>query len=441
MFIPPYHYNYPYYSNSNMPPNYPQNQYMPYQMPYPMSGALPPQYSCSTPGHPTCADMPTDANNLNSPKSNNGTENDKPEDQNEQDADNSNKSDSGSKQGQDNGTGMGEGWGNDNNTSQQNNTWDNNENKPNWDQKPAQNNTAPAANNVDWNQTAAVQPQNTVIAPVPLQSISIAANQGDPSGQPRSLYGPFGPYYSIEALVSPDMEAGAEEEPRYDVPQHWSNEWRITKQVQCGRGYFYVHNSTTPVYHDSVREPYARFQFNYRTRGKSPPVPNHQSPYPSLTSLQIKLKTHLSSISKSNPPATKKSSNFKPLISRRSSRCCYARKVLWAARSQNRRHRAQQRPAKRVKRQCRSSCRRRSMSSCMRRGFRRMGMQGKAVQAGTVLATLERGLVLGPGPVQRWWVGTRLLRILHQCNSRITAMPINKEVLAGRLRHLQLLLW
>ena len=237
---------------------------MPYQMPYPMSGALPPNSSCSIPGHPTCADRPTDDNNINSPKSNsNGTENDKPEDENE------NKSDSGSKQGQDNGTGMGEGWGNDNNTNQNNNTWNNDENKPNWDQTPAQNSTAPAANNVDWNQTAPAQPQNTAITPAAVQSVSIPANQGDTSGQARSLYGPFGPYYSLEALTSPDLDVGAEEEPKYDVPQHWSNEWRVTKQVQCGRGYFYVHNSTTPVYLDSVREPYARFQFNYRTRGKS----------------------------------------------------------------------------------------------------------------------------------------------------------------------------
>ena len=233
-------------------------------MPYTMPGAYPAQFAFPNPDHPNAVD-PTGNNNGGSPKSNgNEAEDDKPADKNGQDTDNWNKSGDGSGAGQDNGASNDDSWGNDNNTGQQNDG----EAAPNWDQNSAQDGAASAPSNMDWTSTAPLQPQNASVTPAAIQPVPIPTNQGDASGQPRSFYGPFGAYYSVEPPTSPDLEVGAEEEPKYDVPQHWADKEAITKQVQCGRGYFYVHKGATPVYIDTVQEPYARFAFMYRTRGK-----------------------------------------------------------------------------------------------------------------------------------------------------------------------------
>lgn len=88
-----------------------------------------------------------------------------------------------------------------------------------------------------------------------------------PSGQPRTLYGPHGPYYMLETIsTAGSTKAEVEEEPRYDVPVSHVEQTGSTHQVQPGRGYLYVHRCAKPTYIDSVESPYARFVFKYRTK-------------------------------------------------------------------------------------------------------------------------------------------------------------------------------
>jgi hypothetical protein len=82
----------------------------------------------------------------------------------------------------------------------------------------------------------------------------------------RSLYGPHGAYYAMKSSTEPDAPCDAEEEPRYDVPKAFADEWGSTKQVQPGRGYLYYKKSCRPRYIDTLSEPYAKFVFKYRTR-------------------------------------------------------------------------------------------------------------------------------------------------------------------------------
>ena len=88
------------------------------------------------------------------------------------------------------------------------------------------------------------------------------------SNQARSLYGPHGAYYAIHIPDRNDPPPDAEEEPRYDVPVAVAKNKFSTKQVQPGPGYLYMKKRTIPKYIDTLDEPYARFVFKYRTKGK-----------------------------------------------------------------------------------------------------------------------------------------------------------------------------
>jgi hypothetical protein len=83
--------------------------------------------------------------------------------------------------------------------------------------------------------------------------------------QARTLYGPHGPYYLPHPSSTPHtLPPTVEEEPRYDVPVSYIAATNSTHQVVPGRGYVYSHRVATPVYMDTVSNPYARFVFKYR---------------------------------------------------------------------------------------------------------------------------------------------------------------------------------
>lgn len=85
----------------------------------------------------------------------------------------------------------------------------------------------------------------------------------------RDLYGPHGPYYSFRALRLDEPKPDALEEPRYDVPKALALTRGSTKQVQPGPGYRYYKRRLEPEYIDSMDNPYARFVFKYRTKGRT----------------------------------------------------------------------------------------------------------------------------------------------------------------------------
>ena len=100
-------------------------------------------------------------------------------------------------------------------------------------------------------------------------------SSGSPSHGP--LYGPHGAYYTVGSSAPVEVDPEVEEEPRYDVPKEVIERTGSSHQVQPGRGYMYAHKRATPEYIDSIDEPYARFVFKYRTKGKSgPSIPRCQ---------------------------------------------------------------------------------------------------------------------------------------------------------------------
>lgn len=82
----------------------------------------------------------------------------------------------------------------------------------------------------------------------------------------RSLYGPYGAYFTSKVFANSGVPADAEEEPRYDVPQAIAQGRGTSKQVQPGKGYIYNKKRCAPRYMDTMDEPYARFVFKYRTK-------------------------------------------------------------------------------------------------------------------------------------------------------------------------------
>jgi hypothetical protein len=99
-----------------------------------------------------------------------------------------------------------------------------------------------------------------------------AGSQPAPQLGPRSnrpLYGPYGAYYSLRPRTTLSPTPEAEEEPPFDVPETVAADKDTTHQVQPGKGYLYTHKRASPEYIDSIEEPYARFVFKYRTKGKS----------------------------------------------------------------------------------------------------------------------------------------------------------------------------
>lgn len=138
-----------------------------------------------------------------------------------------------------------------------------NNNSSSWENNNSNNQNAGNGSNQQnsWNHT----PNNTQNnaqnnAPNNNQNFQTSTNQ--PSS--RSLYGPYGPYYSSKAVFGgPPPDAA--EEPRYDVPEALAQAKGVSKQVQPGPGYLYVKKRCAPTYIDSIAEPYAKFVFKYRT--------------------------------------------------------------------------------------------------------------------------------------------------------------------------------
>ena len=154
------------------------------------------------------------------------------------------------------------------NSPQTQSGWDENnaqntETQGNWDSNDAQN----AQVQGTWDNNA----NDTGQPPQAPNDWNGAGSQLAPQLGPRSnrpLYGPYGAYCSSRprTILSPPAEA--EEEPPFDVPETIAADKGTTRQVQLGKGYLYTHKRASPEYIDSIEEPYARFVFKYRTKGK-----------------------------------------------------------------------------------------------------------------------------------------------------------------------------
>lgn len=128
----------------------------------------------------------------------------------------------------------------------------------------------------------------------------------------RDLYGPHGPYYSFRALRLDEPKPDAQEEPRYDVPKMLALTRGSTKQVQPGPGYRYYKRRLEPEYIDTMDQPYARFVFKYRTKGK---LANAKRSCHTNT-MQNSLRTKLESRLMLSLPATMRSKTYRTSISK-----------------------------------------------------------------------------------------------------------------------------
>lgn len=172
----------------------------------------------------------------------------------------------------------GQGWGengqNNDQRMQNNGAWGSNNGQINgqpggsgWENN--QNATQPQQPQNGWNDTGSHQPQHQQNEWNSTDSQSAAGTAQLGSRTIRSLYGPYGAYYSSRSHTNLSPSAEAEEEPPFDVPETIAAEKGTTHQVQPGKGYLYVHKRASPEYIDSIAEPYARFVFKYRTKGTS----------------------------------------------------------------------------------------------------------------------------------------------------------------------------
>lgn len=167
------------------------------------------------------------------------------------------------------------------NDDNNNTTWDNpapgnnHETQSGWDGNNAQN--TETQGNWDGNGAQNIQVQgtwgnNANDAGQPQNDWNAAGSQPAPQLGPhpnRPLYGPYGAYYCSRPQTTLSPTAEAEEEPPFDVPETIAADKGTTHQVQPGKGYLYTHKCASPEYIDSIEEPYARFVFKYRTKGKS----------------------------------------------------------------------------------------------------------------------------------------------------------------------------
>ena len=164
-------------------------------------------------------------------------------------------------------------WGGDGQTNQQGGildtgTQNNQQGAPGWDGN--KNNTN---NNTTQNPFPAPGNWGTGPANAFTDTNALQVQSGQAPFQPRArksrpLYGPHGAYYSVQTSASLGRVAEVEEEPPYDVPESVATQLGTTHQVQLGKGFMYVHSKATPQYIDYLEEPYARFIFKYRTKGR-----------------------------------------------------------------------------------------------------------------------------------------------------------------------------
>lgn len=169
----------------------------------------------------------------------------------------------------------GPGWDtNDNNDDATNQDWDNAGNDNSDDTAHWNNNDDPqdnAQNTDGWGQPGDVNNGWGTDAADNSQGEASKISQSNPDQEVdthRDLYGPHGPYFTTRAVRPGEARPDAEEEQRYDVPRAVAMKTGSTKQVQPGPGYRYYKKRTIPEYVDSLEQPYARFVFKYRTKGK-----------------------------------------------------------------------------------------------------------------------------------------------------------------------------
>lgn len=154
-------------------------------------------------------------------------------------------------------------WGSNNSGGNNDDNWGNGNNGNDGWGGPG-NNASPANNTDGWDTPAANNNGPGKIE----TSHSSGAEVGIVSDISRDLYGPHGPYYALRAMRLGEPRPDAEEEPRFDVPKPLAMARGSTKQVQPGPGYRYYKKRIVPEYIDTLENPYARFVFKYRTKGK-----------------------------------------------------------------------------------------------------------------------------------------------------------------------------
>ncbi|KAK2741061.1 hypothetical protein FQN57_005801 [Myotisia sp. PD_48] len=88
----------------------------------------------------------------------------------------------------------------------------------------------------------------------------------------RSFWAPPQHSQNVPAIITPlHREQESDEPPLYTVPEHISRERSLSHQVQVGKSASYSHKIRVPIYMDTMEEPYAKFVFRYRMKGKQSP--------------------------------------------------------------------------------------------------------------------------------------------------------------------------
>lgn len=72
-----------------------------------------------------------------------------------------------------------------------------------------------------------------------------------------------------EFVIPVPPEDGTGEQPLYTVPEGIAQAKSLSHQVQIGRPADYSHRVRVPEYFDTMEEPYAKFTFNYRVKGRA----------------------------------------------------------------------------------------------------------------------------------------------------------------------------
>lgn len=86
----------------------------------------------------------------------------------------------------------------------------------------------------------------------------------------RQLQTTYAPANGIPQFVSPEHQQPiTDEPPLYTVPASFAKQNSLTHQVQVGGSSNYSHKISVPQYLDSMEEPYAKFVFQYRRKGRS----------------------------------------------------------------------------------------------------------------------------------------------------------------------------
>lgn len=159
---------------------------------------------------------------------------------------------------------------------QQSTSWDNgNEsNGQNWMARggTSGNGDAPPADNNHGQFVVMASPNNGYNNPQPGPS-SPPQPPPPPPVIPVQAQGPIWGFppsiQKVHTLITPYCQGQeASEPPLYTVPEQVAQERSLSHQVQVGRSSRYSHKIKVPQYLDTMEEPYAKFIFKYRVKGK-----------------------------------------------------------------------------------------------------------------------------------------------------------------------------